>query len=358
MLIATYICSEKSHEHVLSLFLPIKSTLFRWKFLRELKSPTHRSIALPTSNAQLIRPPPPGPPSRALFKQWPILTNSNSQISQKYTTNNSTSVRRLSVLLSWERWRTVKFYNIDKLQTKSRQASVKRLLPDGPVVLGDQFRCVGIQRVAGWGTNRRITHRKNHSTPARSVLVERAGVSVDFSTAIVGCDVLISAGRTRKEAPVEGKDEPGDEGVERPATKDVLSSGSVSPSSSSTPPSPGPADHPPPATTPGVTHDGLEVLEQSNFRPVPRSSSASSSAASPTSSLSPSNSPPTKQRRTGKGKPRDGTPTTGRATPEVNERIPEPSTTPSQLIDSHDDVEHNIPATLIHDPTGHVHQQR
>uniref|UniRef100_A0A182QP66 Uncharacterized protein n=1 Tax=Anopheles farauti TaxID=69004 RepID=A0A182QP66_9DIPT len=109
------------------------------------------------------------------------------------------------------------------------------------------------------------------------------------------------------------------DGVERPGSKDVLSPESVSPSSSSTPPlgrvhlppplqSPAPAAPPPPPRTAIVREDNELQAEQ---------------------------------------------------TPEVNERTPSgPSAIPSQLIDSHDDddVEHSIPATLIHDPKDHRRQ--
>uniref|UniRef100_A0A182J6J5 Uncharacterized protein n=1 Tax=Anopheles atroparvus TaxID=41427 RepID=A0A182J6J5_ANOAO len=157
---------------------------------------------------------------------------------------------------------------------------------------------------------------------------------------------------SRAARPAGIDNEPGDEGVERPAGKDVLSSGSVSPSSSSTPPPAVPVRLPPPAPSPEVTHDG----------PATRSSSGSASVASPPSSASsslsrsPSISPRTKSRRPRTQTQAGSSP--GADAPEVIERIPEPTATPAQLIDSHDDVERSIPATLIHDPAGLVHQPR
>ncbi|XP_049276866.1 uncharacterized protein LOC125760617 [Anopheles funestus] len=118
-------------------------------------------------------------------------------------------------------------------------------------------------------------------------------------------------------------------GVERPDSKDVLSAGSVSPSSSTTPP-PIPMVLPhPPATLRECKELPSEITRT-------RSSLAISSIGS--QSCSP---PPTAHTALTSGTEQ---------TPEINERVPGPSAIQSQLIDSHDDGEHSIPATLIHDP--------
>uniref|UniRef100_A0A182MJH9 Uncharacterized protein n=1 Tax=Anopheles culicifacies TaxID=139723 RepID=A0A182MJH9_9DIPT len=116
----------------------------------------------------------------------------------------------------------------------------------------------------------------------------------------------------------KGKNELENVGVERPDSKDVLSAGSVSPSSSTTPPR---ILLPP--TSPS-TNAQPEKLPNEITRT--RSSLAISSIGAQSCSPAPTHAN------------------------EVNERIPKPSAIQSQLIDSHDDVEQSIPATLIHDP--------
>uniref|UniRef100_A0A182SD63 Uncharacterized protein n=1 Tax=Anopheles maculatus TaxID=74869 RepID=A0A182SD63_9DIPT len=134
------------------------------------------------------------------------------------------------------------------------------------------------------------------------------------------------------------KDELEHVGVERPDSKDVLSSGSVSPSSSTPPPVPVEL-----VPSPSTNHTLKPAVRECKELPSEIARTRSSLAISSTAcqSCSP---PPTHSDIARASGPHI-------RTPEVNERIPRPSAIQSQLIDSHDDVEHSIPATLIRDPT-------